>query len=176
MPKHTSLQIGDRVCLAAHTTEHNLEAVLAVTALGAICAPLNWRWTAGEAGFAMQLVGARCLIADAACFSLASRLMSQEGGTAGSAQQLVLLGALAEYKLEELVDSSVCCCFAGEYQAPERYAILFLEAVNSPRHCTSLNDNACTLCSPSSSPYLGYMYMYCTQRTSSHSAAGQGYT
>lgn len=118
MPKCTSLQVGDRVCLAAHTTEHNLEAVLAVTALGAICAPLNWRWTAAEAGFAMQLVGARCLIADAACFPLAFQLMHQEGGTAGSAQQLVLLGALAEYKLEELVDSSVCCSFAGEFQPP----------------------------------------------------------
>jgi len=39
-------QAGDCACVAALATDHNLEAVLAITAAGGIAAPLNWRYGA----------------------------------------------------------------------------------------------------------------------------------
>ena len=36
---------GDAVALAAHNSDLYLEVVLAVLAVGAVIAPLNWRWS-----------------------------------------------------------------------------------------------------------------------------------
>lgn len=40
-----AVQPGDAVALAAHNSDKYLEIVLAVLAVGAVIAPLNWRWS-----------------------------------------------------------------------------------------------------------------------------------
>lgn len=92
-------QPGDRACLAALATDLNLEALLAVTAAGGIAAPLNWRWGAGEAAGAAALVGARVLLADAACLRFALALAAARPGAVTT---LVLLGPPADYSQAEL--------------------------------------------------------------------------
>ncbi len=98
-PSHPASQPGDRVCVAALATDRHLEALLAVTAAGGIAAPLNWRWGAAEAAGAATLVGARLLVADAACLRFA---LAAAGAANGALSTLLLLGSPAEYRQAEL--------------------------------------------------------------------------
>ena len=61
------LQPGQPVALLAHNGPHFLEALLAVTAVGGIAAPLNWRWSAAEASAALCTLRPFALLADALC-------------------------------------------------------------------------------------------------------------
>jgi acyl-activating enzyme 14 len=61
---------GDRVALIAQATDLFLEALLAISAVGAIAAPLNWRWSEDETRSAVRLIDARLLICDASCLHL----------------------------------------------------------------------------------------------------------
>ncbi|CAI5506974.1 unnamed protein product [Closterium sp. Naga37s-1] len=56
---------GDRVCIAALNSSAYVQWLLAVPAVGAILAPLNHRWSMGEAAAAVQQVGAAVLVVDA---------------------------------------------------------------------------------------------------------------
>lgn len=98
-PLTPASQPGDRVCVAALATDRHLEALLAVTAAGGIAAPLNWRWGAAEAAGAATLVGARLLVADAACLRFA---LAAAGAANGALSTLLLLGSPAEYRQAEL--------------------------------------------------------------------------
>ena len=55
---------GEVVLLALDSTDLLLEALLAVTAAGAIAAPINLRWSLSEAAQAAQLCQARALLVD----------------------------------------------------------------------------------------------------------------
>lgn len=96
---HCIQQVGDRVCLAALATDANLEALLAITAAGGVAAPLNWRWDIAEASGAARLVGARLLLADAACLRFALALMAARRGAITT---LVLLGLPGAYSQADL--------------------------------------------------------------------------
>lgn len=98
-PAWQPAQPGDRVCVAALATDRHLEALLAVTAAGGIAAPLNWRWGAAEAAGAAALVGARLLVADAACLRFA---LGAAGAANGAVSTLLLLGSPAEYRQADL--------------------------------------------------------------------------
>ena len=89
---------GNRVLLAGHNTDLFLEALLAITAVGAIAAPLNWRWSTEEAADAAMQCEATLLLHDSACASFAAltnssacptlrgaRLLSVEGPGSGAA-------------------------------------------------------------------------------------------
>jgi acyl-CoA synthetase (AMP-forming)/AMP-acid ligase II len=121
------MQTGDRVCIAALGTDAHLEALLAVTAGGAIAAPLNWRWGAVEAAAAAQLVGARVLLADAACLRYALAAASAASG--GTLRVLVLLGSPAGYPQQDLA--------AAEAQG---VALAFAESLidGCPNSCLAL--------------------------------------
>lgn len=110
----TLVQPGDRVCLAALATDLNLEALLAVTAAGGIAAPLNWRWGGAEAAGAAALVGARVLLADAACLRFALALAAARGGAITT---LVLLGRPGSYAQADLA------------AAPQGLALAFAESL-----------------------------------------------
>ncbi|CAI7914400.1 unnamed protein product, partial [Closterium sp. NIES-53] len=56
---------GERVCIAALNSSAYVQWLLAVPAVGAILAPLNHRWSIGEAAAAVQQVGATVLAVDA---------------------------------------------------------------------------------------------------------------
>ncbi|CAI5484659.1 unnamed protein product [Closterium sp. Yama58-4] len=56
---------GERVCIAALNSSAYVQWLLAVPAVGAILAPLNHRWSIGEAAAAVQQVGATVLVVDA---------------------------------------------------------------------------------------------------------------
>lgn len=87
------LKPGDRICTLADSTPEHVEVMLAATAAGALVAPLNWRWTVSETLYAMQLVGARIVVADAAHAALAFDVLKQQVWEGGNqAAQLVLLG------------------------------------------------------------------------------------
>ncbi|PRW57638.1 2-succinylbenzoate-- chloroplastic peroxisomal [Chlorella sorokiniana] len=93
------MQPGDRVCVAALATDRHLEALLAITAATGIAAPLNWRWGAAEAAGAAALVGARLLVADAACLRFA---LAAAGAANGALSTLLLLGSPGEYQQADL--------------------------------------------------------------------------
>ena len=97
----TCPQPGDRVCLVALATDHSLEALLAITSCGAIAAPINWRWSPGEAAYAVELVDASAILADAACAELALALAAR----CPSLRAVVLLGPVGAY--------SSCPAFLG---------------------------------------------------------------
>lgn len=110
-------QPGDCVCLAALATDHNLEALLAITAAGGIAAPLNWRWGAAEGAYATGLVDAKLLVADAACLPFAAGVAAAGAaapGGASSVQALLLLGSPADYRQADLAAvASLQIVFAG---------------------------------------------------------------
>ncbi|CAI5945153.1 unnamed protein product [Closterium sp. NIES-64] len=56
---------GERVCIAALNSSAYVQWLLAVPAVGAILAPLNHRWSMGEAAAAVQQVGRTVLVVDA---------------------------------------------------------------------------------------------------------------
>eukprot|EP00887_Chlorella_sp_A99_P008051 scaffold12.g8051.t1 len=93
LQQRLGVQLGERVCLAALATDQSLEALLAITAAGAVAAPLNWRWSAAEAAFAVDLVDASVILADAACVQLALELAAR----CPSVRAVVLLGAAAAF-------------------------------------------------------------------------------
>ncbi|KAK9822154.1 hypothetical protein WJX81_000324 [Elliptochloris bilobata] len=67
---------GDRVVLITRGSAAAFEALLAVLAAGAVAAPLNVRWSAGEAAAAADLVGAAAVVFDTASSRLALPLLS----------------------------------------------------------------------------------------------------
>lgn len=87
------LEPGERVAIASLATDHSLQALLATVAAGGVATPLNWRWQIDEAAYAVDLVGASIMIADAACLILALQL----AGRCGSLRAVVLLGQQQEY-------------------------------------------------------------------------------
>ncbi|CAI5949872.1 unnamed protein product [Closterium sp. NIES-64] len=84
---------GERVCIAALNSSAYVQWLLAVPAVGAILAPLNHRWSIGEAAAAVQQVRATVLVVDAhmlpwwahlkpLCPSLRLGVLISEGPTA----------------------------------------------------------------------------------------------
>ncbi|XP_024536897.1 2-succinylbenzoate--CoA ligase, chloroplastic/peroxisomal isoform X3 [Selaginella moellendorffii] len=61
------VQYGERVAIAALTSEYYLEWMLAVPCAGGIVAPLNYRWSFDEANAAIQLVRPAILVLDEQC-------------------------------------------------------------------------------------------------------------
>jgi len=62
LAKDVGVQPGDVVALAARNSDAFLEVVLAVMAIGAVVAPLNWRWSlqvSPSAVSALALLGER---------------------------------------------------------------------------------------------------------------------
>ncbi|XP_024529289.1 2-succinylbenzoate--CoA ligase, chloroplastic/peroxisomal [Selaginella moellendorffii] len=61
------IQYGERVAIAALTSEYYLEWMLAVPCAGGIVTPLNYRWSFDEANAAIQLVRPAILVLDEQC-------------------------------------------------------------------------------------------------------------
>ncbi|KAL6206523.1 hypothetical protein ACLB2K_023771 [Fragaria x ananassa] len=68
------LQSGDIVSIAAFNSELYLEWLLAIAYVGAIAAPLNYRWSYEEAVLAMEVVRPAMLVSDDSCVSWYSKL------------------------------------------------------------------------------------------------------
>ena len=60
------LQSGDVVMLAANSSDHFLESLLAITSIGCIVAPVNLRWDLQEASKAISLCQASTILVDTA--------------------------------------------------------------------------------------------------------------
>ncbi|XP_019701467.1 2-succinylbenzoate--CoA ligase, chloroplastic/peroxisomal isoform X2 [Elaeis guineensis] len=67
---------GDIVAIAALNSDRYIELLLAVTYVGGIAAPLNYRWTLKEARSAMELARPMTLVVDESCSSWALELQS----------------------------------------------------------------------------------------------------
>ena len=117
---------GDRVLLAGHNTDLFLEALLAITAVGAIAAPINWRWSTVEAADAAVQCGATLLLHDSACASFAAmannsrcpalrgaRLLSVEGPSSGA------VGSTMEPLLHNQDAAAVICFTSGTTGRPK---------------------------------------------------------
>eukprot|EP00891_Asterochloris_glomerata_P001619 jgi/Astpho2/1619/fgenesh1_pm.00028_%23_11_t len=117
---------GDRVLLAGHNTDMFLEALLAITAVGAIAAPLNWRWSTVEAADAAMQCKAKLLLHDSACASFAAlanssrcptlrgaRLLSVEGPGSGA------IGSTMEPLLHNQDAAAVICFTSGTTGRPK---------------------------------------------------------
>lgn len=65
---------GDVVCIAALNSEWYMEWLLAVTFLGGIVAPLNYRWNLEEARVAVELVKPTVIVVDESCREWASQI------------------------------------------------------------------------------------------------------
>lgn len=68
------LQSGDVVSIAAFNSELYLEWLLAIAYVGAVAAPLNYRWSYEEAVMAMEVVRPAMLVSDDSCISWYSKL------------------------------------------------------------------------------------------------------
>jgi hypothetical protein len=128
------VQIGDRVALLAYNTDEFLEALLGCTDAGAICCPLNWRWSATEVSMAMRTITASVLLVDHNCWHLASDLdlpdtvtvvlvsaLGEQPSTAPAPKHILstaqLLGAHPAAQLQLLrpaSDAAVICFTSGE--------------------------------------------------------------
>ena len=64
--EHVAVKPGDVVILAMDSTDRFLESLLAVTAAGAIAAPINLRWSTTEAANAVNLCQATTILVDTA--------------------------------------------------------------------------------------------------------------
>jgi len=82
-------QRGDVIILAVNSTDHFLESFLAVTAAGAIAAPINLRWSIAEAAAAVKLCHAKSLLVDQANLHLADLV---NHSSCSCLQQVVILG------------------------------------------------------------------------------------
>ncbi|XP_061996286.1 2-succinylbenzoate--CoA ligase, chloroplastic/peroxisomal-like [Rosa rugosa] len=72
------LQSGDVVSIAAFNSELYLEWLLAIAYVGAIAAPLNYRWSYEEAVLAMEVVRPAMLVSDDSCVSWYSKLQQND--------------------------------------------------------------------------------------------------
>jgi hypothetical protein len=66
--------IGDRVALLAYNTDQFVEALLACADSGAICCPMNWRWSEAEVSSAMRTIDAKILLVGYHSWHVVSRL------------------------------------------------------------------------------------------------------
>lgn len=64
--KNVAVQPGDVVILAMNSTDRFLESLLAVTATGAVAAPINLRWSIAEVANAINLCQATTIFVDTA--------------------------------------------------------------------------------------------------------------
>ncbi|KAJ0980458.1 hypothetical protein J5N97_008713 [Dioscorea zingiberensis] len=88
---------GDVVAIAALNSDWYIEWLLAITFVGGIAAPLNYRWSFGEARFAIELVSPVMLVVDESCISWALEL--QDAGSITSIRMYVLIGDADHPKL-----------------------------------------------------------------------------
>ncbi|PRQ29647.1 putative o-succinylbenzoate--CoA ligase [Rosa chinensis] len=72
------LQSGDVVSIAAFNSELYLEWLLAIAYVGAVAAPLNYRWSYEEAVLAMEVVRPAMLVSDDSCVSWYSKLQQND--------------------------------------------------------------------------------------------------
>ncbi|PKA48538.1 2-succinylbenzoate--CoA ligase, chloroplastic/peroxisomal [Apostasia shenzhenica] len=77
------LQPGEVVAIAAHNSDYYVEWMMAITYVGGIIAPLNYRWSLEEVRCAVEVVKPVILVIDESCSSLASLLINS-----GSLQSL----------------------------------------------------------------------------------------
>lgn len=132
----TQIKVGDRVCTLALTSADHLEVLLAITAAGGIAAPLNWRWSRQEVDYAVKLLGAKLLIADDHCWSLASSVGGQS-----SMLPLTKLSSMLPARLplttlpffsfhQQPPDASAFIIFTSGTTGPARAAVLTHDALD----------------------------------------------
>ncbi|XP_039140908.1 2-succinylbenzoate--CoA ligase, chloroplastic/peroxisomal-like isoform X2 [Dioscorea cayenensis subsp. rotundata] len=81
---------GDVIAIAALNSDWYIEWLLAITFVGGIAAPLNYRWSLEEARLAIELVSPVMLVVDESCSSWALEL--QESCDMPSIRMHVLIG------------------------------------------------------------------------------------
>ena len=156
---------GDRVLLAGHNTDLFLEALLAITAVGAIAAPLNWRWSTVEAADAAMQCEATLLLHDSACASFAALANSSWCPTLRGAQLLSVkvpgsgaVGSTMEPLLHNEDAAAVICFTSGTTGRPKGVLVshtAFHCQVRCKRHrrhhpfscrCTASRGSSASLC------------------------------
>ena len=144
-----AVQPGDVVILAINSTDRFLESLLAVTATGAIAAPINLRWSITEAANAVKLCQATTILVDTAnqqflqlvghpsCSCLQQAvLLTEQPATAATAnnqhdsEQLINHHVGASVKLEHSPNGAALICFSSGTTGQPKGVLLSHEALH----------------------------------------------
>lgn len=86
------VHVGSRVMLLGFSSEHYIEAMLAILDAGGIAVPINYRWSAAEVAEAIRQTQPVLLMVDAQHHALAAMAAAASGVHAERSVQLLLLG------------------------------------------------------------------------------------
>ena len=144
-----AVQPGDVVILAINSTDRFLESLLAVTATGAIAAPINLRWSITEAANAVKLCQATTILVDTAnqqflqlvghpsCSCLQQAvLLTEQPATAATAnnqydsEQLINHHIGAPVRLQHAPNGAALICFSSGTTGQPKGVLLSHEALH----------------------------------------------
>ncbi len=147
--EHAAVQPGDVVVLAINSTDRFLESLLAVTATGAIAAPINLRWSITEAANAIHLCQATTILVDTAnqqflqlvghpscsCLQRAV-LLAEQPATAATAnnqydsEQLINHHKGAPVRLQQSPNGAALICFSSGTTGQPKGVLISHEALH----------------------------------------------
>ena len=147
--EHVAVKPGDVVILAINSTDRFLESLLAVTATGAIAAPINLRWSITEAANAVNLCQATTILVDTAnqqflqlvghpsCSCLQQAvLLTEQPATAATAnnqydgEQLINHHTGATVRLQHSPNGAALICFSSGTTGQPKGVLLSHEALH----------------------------------------------
>ncbi len=147
--ENVAVKPGDVVILAINSTDRFLESLLAVTATGAIAAPINLRWSTAEAANAVNLCQAATILVDTAnqqflqlvghpsCSCLQQAvLLTEQPATAATAnnqydsEQLINHHMGAPVRLQHSPNGAALTCFSSGTTGQPKGVLLSHEALH----------------------------------------------